>query len=76
MVSGGDLDCDVVAVLVFELRELIVRTGDAEDVLEEVEVLVDVIELVVVFVLVLEGLTKAVGLALRVIVVVLVDVFD
>ena len=76
LVRGGDLDCAVVAELVFELRELIVRAGDAEDVLEEVLVLVEVIELVVVFVLVLEGLTKAVCLALRVIVVVFVDVFD
>lgn len=62
--------------LVFELRELIVRPGELDEDFEELLVLVEVIELVVVLVVVVEGLTKAVGLALRVMVVVLVDVFD
>ncbi len=62
--------------LVFETAELIERPGELDEDLEELLVLVEVIELVVVLVVVVEGLTKAVGLALRVIVVVFVDVFD
>ena len=62
--------------LVFEPAELIERPGELDEDFEELLVLVEVIELVVVLVVVVEGLTKAVGLALRVIVVVLVDVFD
>ena len=62
--------------LVFELRELIEKPGELDEDFEELLVLVEVIELVVVLVVVVEGLTKAVGLALRVMVVVLVDVFD
>lgn len=61
---------------VFDTNELLVRAGDADDDLEELDVLVDVIVLVVVFVVVEDGLTKAVGLTLRVRVVVLVDVLD
>jgi hypothetical protein len=61
---------------VFDTNELLVRAGDADDDLEELDVLVDVFVLVVVLVLVVERLTKAVGLAVRVRVVVLVDVFD
>ena len=61
---------------VFDTNELLVRAGDADDDLEELDVFVDVIVLVVVLVVVVEGLTKAVGLAVRVRVVVLVDVFD
>ena len=62
--------------LVFETKEVIERPGELDEDFEELLVLVEVIELVVVLVVVVEGLTKAVGLALRVIVVVLVDVFD
>lgn len=62
--------------VVFEPAELIEIPGELDADFEELLVFVEVIELVVVFVLVVEGLTKAVGLALRVIVVVLVDVFD
>lgn len=76
LVRGGVLDCRVVPVGVFERAELAVRAGDAEGDFEELDVLVDVIDTVVVFVVVVEGLTKAVGLTLRVRVVVLVDVFD
>lgn len=61
---------------VFDTNELLVRAGDAEGDFEELDVLVDVIDIVVVFVVVVEGLTKAVDLTLRVRVVVLVDVFD
>lgn len=76
LVRGGVLDWWDVPELVFELRELIVRPGELDEDFEELLVLVEVIELVVVLVVVVEGLTKAVGLALRVMVVVLVDVFD
>lgn len=76
LVRGGVLDCRPVELGVFDTNELLVRTGDADDDLEELDVLVDVIVLVVVLVVVVEGLTKAVGLAVRVRVVVLVDVFD
>jgi hypothetical protein len=65
-----------VPVVVFEPAELTVRAGDAEGDFEELDVLVDVIVLVVVFVVVVDGLIKPVGNALRVKVVVLVDVFD
>jgi hypothetical protein len=75
-VKGGVLDCIGVPVGVFDTNELLVRAGDADDDLEELDVLVDVIVLVVVLVVVVEGLTKAVGLAVRVRVVVLVEVFD
>jgi hypothetical protein len=61
---------------VFDWTELVVRADEAEGDFEELDVLVDVIVLVVVLVVVVEGLTKEVGLALRVRVVVLVDVFD
>ena len=64
------------AVIVFDSTELLVKADDADDDLEELDVLVDVIVLVVVFVVVVDGLTKAVGLTLRVKVVVLVDVLD
>ena len=63
-------------VTVFDPIELLVNADDADDDLEELDVLVDVIDLVVVLVLVVERLTKAVGIAVRVKVVVLVDVFD
>ena len=63
-------------VLVFDTAELTVRTEEAEGDLEELDVLVDVIEPVIVFVVVLDGLMRAVAKALRVKVVVLVDVFD
>jgi hypothetical protein len=58
------------------MAEVAVRAADAEGDFEELDVLVDVIDLVVVLVLVVERLTKAVGIAVRVKVVVLVDVFD
>ena len=61
---------------VFDSIELLVKADDADDDLEELDVLVDVIDLVVVLVVVVERLTKAVGIAVRVKVVVLVDVFD
>ena len=76
LVRGGVLDCMDVPVGVFERTGLTVRAGDAEGDFEELDVLVDVIVLVVVLVLVVERLTMAVGKALRVKVVVLVDVFD
>ena len=63
-------------VVVFDTAELTVRTEEAEGDLEELDVLVDVIEPVIVFVVVLDGLMRAVAKALRVKVVVLVDVFD
>jgi hypothetical protein len=65
-----------VPVIVLEPAELTVKADDTDDDLEELDVLVDVIDLVVVFVVVVDGLTKAVGIALRVKVVVFVDVFD
>jgi len=65
-----------VPVVVFDTAELTVRTEEAEGDLEELDVLVDVIEPVIVFVVVLDGLMRAVAKALRVKVVVLVDVFD
>jgi hypothetical protein len=76
LVRSGVLDCWPVEVGVFDTNELLVRAGDAEGDFEELDVLVDVIVLVVVLVLVVERLTKAVGITLRVRVVVLVDVFD
>ena len=76
MVRGGVLDCCPVPLVVFDMAEVAVRAADAEGDFEELDVLVDVIDLVVVLVLVVERLTKAVGIAVRVKVVVLVDVFD
>jgi hypothetical protein len=61
---------------VFDTNELLVRAGDADDDLEELDVLVDVIDLVVLLVLVVERVTSALAIALRVRVVVFVDVFD
>ena len=63
-------------LVVFDMAEVAVRAADAEGDFEELDVLVDVIDLVVVLVVVVERLTKAVGIAVRVKVVVLVDVFD
>ena len=52
------------------------RAEEPEGDLEELDVFVDVIEPVIVFVVVLDGLMTAVAKALRVKVVVLVEVFD
>ena len=63
-------------LLVFDMAGVAVKAADAEGDFEELDVLVDVIVLVAVLVVVVDGLIKAVGIALRVKVVVLVDVFD
>lgn len=76
LVRGDVLDCTGVPVGVFDRTGVAVRAGDAEGDFEELDVLVDVIDLVVVLVVVVERLTKAVANALRVKVVVLVDVLD
>lgn len=76
LVRGPVLDWIDVPVVVFDLVELAVRIEEPEGDLEELDVLVEVIEPVIVFVVVLDWLMAAVAKALRVKVVVLVDVFD
>lgn len=63
-------------VCVFVPRGLGDCAGDAEEDFEELLVLVDVMVDVVVLVVVVEGLTAALGFALRVSVVDFVEVFD
>jgi hypothetical protein len=62
--------------IVFDTTELVVKADELDGDFEELDVLVDVIDLVVVFVVVVEGVINAVGIALRVKVVVFVDVLD
>lgn len=70
------MDCIGVAEFVFETAPLSVMADELDGDFEELDVFVDVIEVVIVLVVVLDGLTSAVAMALRVNVVVLVDVLD